>query len=131
MTEVQFIEQDGHRAFAVVPIELWDRVKDLIEDLEDEALFAQAKANDDGHRIPAAVLDAELAGDHPVRAWRNHLRMTQDALAAGAGISKPYLSQIETRQRVGTTDVLSKIAGVLAIPIDHLIEQPANQTDKP
>ena len=51
MTEVQFIEQDGHRAFAVVPIELWDRVKDLIEDLEDEALYAQAKASDDGRRV--------------------------------------------------------------------------------
>ncbi|CAB3750865.1 XRE family transcriptional regulator [Burkholderia sp. MSh2] len=124
MTEVQFIEQDGHRAFAVVPIELWDRVKGLLEDLEDEALFAHAKANDDGRRIPAAVLDAELAGDHPVRAWRNHLRMTQDALAAAAGISKPYLSQIETRQRVGTADVLSKIANALAVPVDDLIEPP-------
>ncbi|KGU99608.1 helix-turn-helix domain-containing protein [Burkholderia pseudomallei] len=124
MTEVQFIEQDGHRAFAVVPIELWDRVKDLIEDLEDDALFAQAKASDDGHRIPAAVLDAELAGDHPVRAWRTHRRMTQDALAAAAGISKPYLSQIETRQRVGTRDVLAKIASVLTVPLDALIELP-------
>lgn len=128
MTEVQFIEQDGHRAFAVVPIDLWDRVKDLIEDLEDEALYAQAKASDDGRRIPAAVLDAELAGDHPVRAWRNHLRMTQDALAAAAGISKPYLSQIETRQRVGTTDVLSKIASALAVPVDDLIEPPPAQS---
>ncbi|WP_412526105.1 helix-turn-helix domain-containing protein [Burkholderia lata] len=128
MTEVQFIEQDGHRAFAVVPIELWDRVKGLLEDLEDEALFAHAKASDDGRRIPAAVLDAELAGDHPVRAWRKHLRMTQDALASAVGISKPYLSQIETRQRVGTTDVLSKIASALAVPVDDLIEPPPEQS---
>lgn len=56
------------RAFAVIPIELWDRVKDRLEDLGDEALYAHAKASDDGHRIPATVLDAEQAGDHPVRA---------------------------------------------------------------
>lgn len=130
MTEVQFIEQDGHRAFAVVPIELWDRVKGLLEDLEDEALFEHAKANDDGRRIPAAVLDAELAGDHPVRAWRNHRRMTQDALAARAGISKPYLSQIETRQRMGTTDAMSKLASVLDVPVDDLIELPPSQSGK-
>ncbi|WP_257835032.1 helix-turn-helix domain-containing protein [Burkholderia glumae] len=122
MTKVQFIERDGQPAFAVVPIEVWDRVKHLVEDLEDEALFAQAKAQDDGERNPAAVLDAELAGDHPVRAWRNHRRLTQDALATAAGISKPYLSQIETRQRVGTTDALAKIARALSVSVSVLIE---------
>ncbi|WP_246797464.1 helix-turn-helix domain-containing protein [Burkholderia perseverans] len=121
MTKVQFIERDGQPAFAVVPIEVWERVKHLVEDLEDEALFAQAKAQDDGERIPAAVLDAELAGDHPVRAWRNHRRLTQDALATAAGISKPYLSQIETRQRAGTTDALAKIACALSVSISELV----------
>ncbi|ACR28365.1 helix-turn-helix domain-containing protein [Burkholderia glumae] len=127
MTKVQFIERDGQPAFAVVPIEVWDRVKHLVEDLEDEAQFAQAKAQDDGERIPAAVLDAELAGDHPVRAWRNHRRLTQDALATAAGISKPYLSQIETRQRVGTTDALVKIAHALNVSIAVLIEPTAEK----
>nr|WP_233410086.1 helix-turn-helix transcriptional regulator [Burkholderia anthina] len=51
--------------------------------------------------------------------------MTHDALAAAAGISKPYLSQIETRQRVGTIDVLSKVASALSVPVDDLIEPPA------
>ncbi|CAN0620476.1 protein of unknown function [Burkholderia multivorans] len=122
MTQVQFIERDGHREFAVVPIEVWDRVKHLVEDLEDEALFAEAKAKDDGFRVPAAVLDAELAGDHPVRAWRMYRRTTQDALAAAANISKPYLSQIETRQRVGTLDVMTKIAQALGVPLSALID---------
>ena len=27
MTQIQYIERDGHREFAVVPIELWDRIK--------------------------------------------------------------------------------------------------------
>lgn len=67
-------------------------MRGLLEDLEDDVLFAKTKANDDGRRISAAVLDAELAGEHPVRAWRNNLRMTQDAHGAEAGISKLYLN---------------------------------------
>ncbi|WP_454727530.1 MULTISPECIES: helix-turn-helix domain-containing protein [Cupriavidus] len=124
MTKIQFIERDGQREFAIVPIEVWDRVKHLIEELDDATLFDQAKAQDDGWRIPAAVLDAELAGDHPVKAWREYRRLTQDALAAAAGLSKPYLSQIENRRRDGSVDVLQKLAGALGVPLDALAGQP-------
>jgi DNA-binding XRE family transcriptional regulator len=123
MTEIQFIEREGHREFAVVPIEVWDRVKHLIEDLDDAALFDAAKGEDDGFRVPAAVLDAELAGDHPIKAWRDYRRLTQDALASAAGLSKPYLSQIENRKRTGTADVLTKLAAELSVPVDQLIER--------
>ncbi|ODV42365.1 XRE family transcriptional regulator [Cupriavidus sp. UYMMa02A] len=122
MTEIQFIERDGHREFAVVPIEVWDHVKHLIEDLDDAALFDAVKSGDDGFRVPAAVLDAELAGDHPIKAWRDYRRITQDALASAAGLSKPYLSQIENRKRDGTVDVLQRIAAALGVPMDILVE---------
>lgn len=122
MTEIQFIERDGQREFAVVPIEIWDRVKHLFEDLEDIALFDAAKARDDGLRIPAAVVDAELAGDHPIKAWREYRRMTQDAVATAAGVSTPYLSQLENRKRDGTIEVLQKIAAALDVPMDVLVE---------
>jgi DNA-binding XRE family transcriptional regulator len=90
--------------------------------MNDQALFDEVLAQDDGFRIPASVVDAELAGDHPVRAWRTHRRMTQDALAAAVGISKPYLSQIETRQRAGTAELLKKLAAALEVPMDVLVE---------
>lgn len=122
MAQIQYIERDGHREFAVVPIELWDRIKHLAEDLDDETLFDQATAADNGFRVPAAVMDAELAGDHPVRAWRNYRRMTQDALAEATGISKPYLSQIETGQRGGTAELLKKLADALNVPLDLLVD---------
>lgn len=123
MTDIQFIERDGHREYAVVPIEIWERVKHVIEDMEDVALFDQAKAGDDGFRVPAAVLDAELAGDHPVKAWREYRRLTQDELATAARVSKPYLSQIENRKRDGSVDVLQGLAAALGVPLDLLVEQ--------
>lgn len=65
---------------------------------------------------------AELAGDHPVKAWRNY-RMTQDALAQAAGLSKPYLSQIENRSRAGSRDALQKLAKALDMPREMLADQ--------
>ena len=73
------------------------------------ALFDAARAVDDGFRIPAAVANALLDGEQPVKAWREQRGLTQDALAAKAGISKPYLSQIETRKRVGALNTLGPV----------------------
>ncbi|WP_265922603.1 helix-turn-helix domain-containing protein [Cupriavidus nantongensis] len=122
MTNIQFIQRDGRREFAVVPIEVWDRVKHLIEASDDVTLFDAATEQDDGFRVPAAVLDAELAGDHPVKAWRNYRRLTQDALAQAAGLSKPYLSQIENRARAGSAAALRRLAQALDVPVDILGE---------
>ncbi|MCO4890958.1 helix-turn-helix domain-containing protein [Cupriavidus sp. WGtm5] len=125
MTNIQFIQRDGRREFAVVPIEVWDRVKHLIEASDDVILFDAATEQDDGFRVPAAVLDAELAGDHPVKAWRNYRRLTQDALARAAGLSKPYLSQIENRSRAGSAEALRRLAQALDVPGDSLAESGA------
>lgn len=125
MTAIQFIQREGNREYAIVPIDLWERVQHLFEDMEDVRIHDAAVADDDGFRVPAAVLDAQLAGDHPIKAWRDHRRLTQDALANAAGVSKPYLSQIENRKRDGSVDVLRALATALAVPLDLLVEDRA------
>ncbi|MBB1632255.1 helix-turn-helix domain-containing protein [Cupriavidus sp. UME77] len=124
MINIQFIERDGRPEFAVVPIELWERIKHRVEDPIDVTLPGHAKAQDNSFRIPAAILDAELAGDNPVKAWREYRRMTQDALATAAGLSKPYLSQIENRKRDGSPEVFQSLAAALRVPLDVLVGQP-------
>ena len=47
MTSIQFIERDGKREFAVIPIELFERLSAAMEDAEDAALFDAARATDD------------------------------------------------------------------------------------
>lgn len=120
MRRVQIIEHDGKPAFAVVPIDLWERVRERIEDAEAVAAYDRAIASDDGFTIPAAVLRAELDGAHPLRAWREHRGLTLQALADAAGVSKPYLSQIEGGKRAGTAATLRKLAKVLHVPMDVL-----------
>ncbi len=122
MTGIQFIERDGKREFAVIPIELYERLSAALEDADDAALFDAARAADDGLRIPAAVANAILDGEQPVKVWREHRELTQDALAGKAGISKAYLCQIETRKRVGALKTLKAIASALAVSVNELQE---------
>ena len=118
MSEVQVIEKDGRPAFYVVHAALWDKVREVMENAEDAAAFNRAMAGD-GSRIPAAVAYAIADGAHPVCAWRKHLGLRQDALAA-AGISTPFLSQIESGKRVGTLATLKKLARAMNLPFGVL-----------
>lgn len=122
MTTIQFIERDGKREFAVIPIELYERLSSALEDAKDAQLFDAAKASDDGFRIPASVANAILNGEQPVKVWREHRGLTQEALAEKTGISKAYLCQIETRKRVGALKTLKAIAGALAVSMNELHE---------
>lgn len=121
MSDVQVIEQDGKPAFYVLPAALWDKVRDAVEDAEDAAAYAQAVAEDDGVRLPIEVVRATLDGMHLVRAWREHRGLSQQALAEAAGVSKPFISQIESGARTGTTATLKKLAVALGVPLGALV----------
>jgi DNA-binding XRE family transcriptional regulator len=120
MTGIQFIERDGKREFAVIPIELYERLAAALEDADDAALADAARTVDDGFRIPAAVANALLDGEQPVKVWREQRSLTQDVLATMAGISTAYLCQIETRRRVGSLKTLRAIAAALGLKVDDL-----------
>ena len=122
MSKIQFIERDGKREYAIVPIDIFERMAEAVEDMDDVTLYEAAKAVDDGTRIPGEVVHAELEGVHPIKAWREYRKMTQQALADQAGISKPFLSQIEGGKRVGPIKVLSALAKALDVPMDLLMD---------
>ena len=120
-TQIQFIERDGQRQFAVIPIEVFNRLAAFAENAEDIALFDAAIAADGGLRIPSAVANAIINGTHPVKAWREARGFTQDTLAEKAGISKAYLCQIENRKRKGALKSFLAMSKVLDVPFQELI----------
>lgn len=123
MSKVRFIEKNGKPAFAVIPIDLWERVREAAEDAEDVIDLEQVDRDDDGFRVPLEVVESIVAGVHPVRAWRESRGMTQEALAEQAGVSAPYVSQIESGRRVGALRTLRRIAAVLDVPLDELTRE--------
>ena len=122
--EIQIIERDGKPEWAVLPYEEYLQLLDQSELLEDIHDFDAINAAIDRHEeelIPAEVVYAILDGENPIKVWREYRELTQQQLADTAGISKPYLSQIETGKRMGTMEILSAIAKALDVSLDEVI----------
>ena len=74
------LEHEGKPAYVVVRYEVWQDLLEQAEDAEAARAYDRAKAQRDQETVPIAVADAVLAGEHPMRVWREYRRMTQDPL---------------------------------------------------
>jgi DNA-binding XRE family transcriptional regulator len=99
-----------------------------LEDAEDNAVIdrlearlqAEGFAAATGDYLPIELVERLLAGEHPVRVWRAHRGLTREALAAAAGVSPSYVTEIETRRKPGSFDAMIKLAGALKVPLDDI-----------
>jgi DNA-binding XRE family transcriptional regulator len=106
----------------------YEALLDRLENAEDkgaldnlQARIAQlgfAEATKD--YLPLELTKRLLDGEHPIRVWRAHRRLTREALAAKAGVSPTYLTEIETRRKPGSFKAISKIATALAVSLDEI-----------
>src|SRR3990170_6313687 len=121
---IQLIERDGKPEWAVLPYEEYLKLLEQAEMLEDIRDYDRAKAaleNGEDELIPAEVVFAILDGENPIKVWREYRGLTQQQLADKVKISKPYISQIETGKRTGTTEILSAIAKALDVSLDEVV----------
>ncbi len=123
--QLQVIEKNGKPEWAVIPYDLYQQFVEAMEMLDDIRTFDEAKQRiaDGEELIPSSVVYALLEGANPILVWRQHRGLTQQQLADKAGISKPYLSQIESGKRTGSSKVLNSLAQALRLTIDDLIVQ--------
>ncbi|WP_347333647.1 helix-turn-helix domain-containing protein, partial [Ralstonia pseudosolanacearum] len=83
-TNVQLIHgPDGAPAFVVIPYAEY-----IAGRMQDRSL------------IPHAVIERTVEGATPVRAWREHLGLTQAEVAGRLGISQPAYAQQESSDRL-------------------------------
>jgi len=94
---------------------------EMVQDIQDYDAAMQAIA-DGEELIPGEVVNALVDGENPIRVWREYRGMTQGQLVQVAEISVPYLSQLESGKRRGSTDVLGAIAKGLDLTLDDLID---------
>lgn len=116
------LDQRGKPAYAVIPWGEYKRLASMDGEsaMTDEELYDLAKSRG-GESFPAVVVDRVLAGESPIRVYRDHRRLTQKQLAEASGINPVYLSQIETGRRTGSAKTLALIAGALNVEVDDLI----------
>lgn len=90
--------------------------------LHDYRAMAQVPgAEKRGLDLPDSVLDAlAVAQDHPIRILRKHRGLTQAQLSKKSGVSRPYLTEIETGRKQGSLTALKNIARALEVDIGTL-----------
>ena len=121
--KVQIIDRDGKPEYVVLPWADYQALLEAAENSIDGAMldaFRGKRVSGEEETVPAPVVNALLAGANPIKTWREYRSLTQDALAARVGISKAYLSQIETGRREGALKTLRAIAAALDISMDDL-----------
>lgn len=69
-----------------------------------------------------ARIDVSSLGDY-IREQRDQAQMSVRQLAAAAGVSNPYLSQVERGLRRPSAEILSRLAGALRISAESLYVQ--------
>jgi len=121
MTETAQIIRDagGNPAFAVLPIAEYERLLDAADEALSVRAFDAYKAARP-ETFPEEVAERLLAGEQPVKVFREYRGLTQTQLAGAAGLRQAYVSQIEAGARVGSVDVLRRIADTLSVDIDDL-----------
>ena len=68
-----------------------------------------------------AITDLLLQSENPIKIVRKYRGLTQAQLAEVAGISRPYLAEIETGRKEGSITALKNLAAALQVNINTLL----------
>ncbi|MEN4041141.1 MAG: helix-turn-helix transcriptional regulator [Anaerolineaceae bacterium] len=121
---MQIIERDGKPEWAVVPYEVYIQLveqAEMLQDIRDYDAVKDALERGEEELIPSQIVYAIMDGSNPIKVWREYRGISQQAMAELAGISVPYLSQLETGKRKGSLVVLTAIAKALKISLDDVV----------
>ena len=123
MDKAQIIKTPQGERLAVLPLAEYERLQEAAELLEDVSAYDEAKrrlAAGTEELVPQEIANRLLDGESPIRVWREYRGLSGRALAEAAGVSAPYLSQIEGGRREGSFDTMRRIAETLKISLDDL-----------
>jgi DNA-binding XRE family transcriptional regulator len=107
----------------VLPRSEYDALVEAAEMMADVAAYDRFKeklAAGEEELIPAEFVYRLLDGENAVRVWREYRGISARELAAQAGLSAAYLSEIETGKKEGSLSALRKIAKALRVDLDDL-----------
>ena len=120
---VKILEANGKPAFAVLPYDEYRALRELAEDADDIAAlarFAKRYASGAESTIPVDVVDRMLAGETPLRVWREYRGMTAARLSALVGITPAHMSKLEAGRGDPSLALLRKLGKALDIDLDLL-----------
>ena len=112
------------REFALVPVEHLQKLMDDAEMLADVRAYDAAKSRldrGDDEAIPFEIVERRLAGESPVRVWRDHRALTQAELAKVSKVSRTMIAAIEAGHKTGGIATLKRLAAALRVDLENLV----------
>lgn len=120
----QILERNGQPAFAVIPIEDYERIAELLEDITDAEIASRISAklkSGEEESFPASIVEHLLNGENPVRILREYRGMSVLELANACGVTRAHIYQIESGKREMSVELLRKLVFVLNVDADMLL----------
>ncbi len=111
-TKPQIITAKGKPVFAVIPWKEYQSLLNQTTEKEDNSDFL----------FPNEVVKANARGDSLVKAWREYLDLTQQELAEKSGMKQSAVARIESSNILPRKSTLKKLAAVMNIDIEQLID---------
>ena len=118
----QIVEIAGQR-MAVLPLADYERLLELVEDHADENAAARAEKRrlDDEEYVPAELVDRILAGESPLRVWRQHRGLTLEDVAKRVGVATATVSRLETGAMKSAPGMWRKLAAALDVAVEDIL----------
>jgi ribosome-binding protein aMBF1 (putative translation factor) len=120
MIEPLVIEHEGKPTHVLLRFADWERIRGMLEDAEDLAAVRRVESDTNQDRIPLEVVKRLLDDENPVKVWREHRGLTQQALAHAAGLPQSTIARLESGERKGTVAQMRRLAHALGITLDTL-----------
>ncbi|MEW5729305.1 MAG: helix-turn-helix transcriptional regulator [Pseudomonadota bacterium] len=107
----------------------FEMMLEVIEDAEDVMALKAAEARETeigkeaarADHLPVELVMRLMAGEHPVRIWREHSGLSPQALADKAGVARSYLVEIEGHKKPGSVAAYRRLAAALGMAVDELL----------
>ena len=107
----------------------YEAMLDALEDATDIAVLKERIAEEErigkeayrANCLPIELVERMLAGETPLKLWREHRKLTIAALATVSSVSGSYISEIETGRKRGSVDALKKLSKALGLTVDDLL----------
>lgn len=94
----------------------------VAEDLVDPRAFDSAKAAlAAGELVPADYAKRLIAGESPLRVWRELSGLSQVKLGTGSGVNRVQIAEIEAGRGKGSVETVRKLAEALGVRVDDLV----------
>lgn len=109
--------------FAVLPFNLYEKLMEKLEDLQDIADCKEIKAQiarGEMELFPADIVNAIINGENKIKVYREYRGLTQAELAAQANLSLAMIKKLESGETSGSVKSLKAIAKVLCLDLDDI-----------